>query len=686
MNFPESHSALLQTKGLLSTQMSYNINGGVPPRIRVRVKRRRSKRKLTPTVYILLLILLCMFVGASAFGGVQYLAYGDMYHRDIALAQTGAAHLERAQVLLASLRYNPLNAQVVKQARQEFASAVPAFVQINNDLKTIPGIDTFIPIVGVRLTAVFHLVPVAIELSQAGIGGCNILNLLITRFHNPLNVQQGQGLTMADMGIIDSLFKQLMTELNMATAQINQVNATDVQFNPRLNKMVVTFQREIPTLQAWLEEIDRLLPVLPTLLGIGTPANYLLEVLDSTELRPGGGFIGNYGILTLSEGRLKAVHISDVALLEVPFFRAGKVIPYPPAYSWFRLAPKSWSLRDSNLDADFPTDAHYGEQNYLRLGGTVPVLGVIAITPALVEQMLEITGPIDVTEYHEIVTAQNLIARIEYHELGPVSEGPPTVAASDGFSSFRKHFTALLAKHLLAGVRQLSPSALPKLSQLLVSSLRSKDIQIYFNSSSAENLLHLSHLDAAIQPSDKDSLFVVDANLGATNANNFLVNTLSDQITLDASGTSVHHTTLSYAWIIPGQRYGYSTYRDYIRIYTPPGSILDTQTGLAPIQFSQAFGHRVWAGNFTLLYGHTHIITLVWHMPHAATKDSSGWHYQYLVQRQAGAQWTLHLLITLPSCAVMSNTLGGLKSISRYTSTFTQSLDEDSELGADYTC
>src|SRR5207253_1568048 len=134
-------------------------------------------------------------------------------------------------------------------------------------------------------------------------------------------------------------------------------------------------------LQQALDTLEQLLPVAPTLLGVNTPANYLIEVLDSTELRPGGGFIGNYGTATLSAGRLTSASITDTYLLDRSFEDAGHSIRYPAAYSWFTLAPTSWSLRDSNLDADFPTAARYAEEIYREEGGKVPVQGVIAMTP-----------------------------------------------------------------------------------------------------------------------------------------------------------------------------------------------------------------------------------------------------------------------------------------------------------------
>ena len=111
----------------------------------------------------------------------------------------------------------------------------------------------------------------------------------------------------------------------------------------------------------------------------------------STELRPGGGFLGSYGIATLSGGRLTSAHITDTYLFDNAFKATGHTIPLPPTYSWFDIAPY-WSLRDSNLEADFPTTARYAEENYLREGGKVPIQGVIAITPAFIEQALDITG------------------------------------------------------------------------------------------------------------------------------------------------------------------------------------------------------------------------------------------------------------------------------------------------------
>jgi hypothetical protein len=302
--------------------------------------------------------------------------------------------------------------------------------------------------------------------------------------------------------------------------------------------------------------------------------------------------------------------------------------------------------------------------------------------------VLEITGPIKVPEYHETVTAQNLIDRIHYHQL-VASEGVDTVASADGHSSQRKRFTELLAEHFLTRVHQLGSAFLPKFTQVMLTGLHTKDLQIYLNSSIAESFLQRYHVDAAIESPPGDSLFVVDANIGVNKANPFIINTLDDGVSIDAQGNVTHRTTLTYAWTIPGPSYGGSpVYRDYVRIYVPPGSILHRQDGWELRGTSKAFGRTVWAGFFTLTFGQTQSIVLQWTVPKAATQDAKGWHYQYLLQRQAGTRWTMHLHLTLPSCAAVQHTSGVLlySKKNKQLSIPAHSLSQDTNMGVDYTC
>jgi serine/threonine protein kinase len=653
--------------------------------VKQNIKGKRKKARMPYFVaFALLLILLCT---GSLFSLVEYQTYNARYRADMSLAREGIQHLQTGVALFEKLQQNPLDAFIVQKAQHEFTVSLMTFNQLDGDLKSLPGISQSIPTYGARLSAALHLMPIAIEVSQTGVIACNALDLLISRLHKPINAQE-QGLTVADVSFIDRNLQQARTILNLVIGQVNHLQPEDLELDPRLRTFIATFHKDIPALQSWLNTVEKILPLAPTLLGIGTPTNYLIEVLDSTELRPGGGFIDSYGIATFSGGQIKSAPITDVDLLDNPFKAAGGQITIPAAYTWFDVAP-TWSFSDSNLDADFPTAARYAELTYKQEGGKVPVQGVIAVTPTLMQYALAITGPIEVPEYHETITAQNLIARIHYYQLGTGKQGNNLTTSPGGQSQGHKRFIESLASHFLAHISQLSSSAPPKLLQLMINSLHTKDVQIYLNSSAAEHLLQSYHLDAAIQSPGGDGLFVVDANIGANKANSLITNALNDRVTIDGAGNVVHHTTLRYAWVLQGQNYGSSLYRDYLRVYVPPGSVLQRQDGWEPRGTSEAFGREVWAGFFTLSYRQTQTITLVWTVHGAVKKGTSGWHYQYTIQRPAGAQWKLHLQVTLPSCAKRINQLGGLVSGSPQAPQammLTQALNGDMNVGVDYTC
>jgi hypothetical protein len=648
------------------------------PNLPVSEKKRRTVR------IVLVAFLICVTATIGSTLGYQH--YHATYTQAQSQAQMGIKHLRRAETLLESLQKNPWNAQAIEQARQEFTSASIAFTQLNGSLKSLPPGSSALPVYGNQLSAVSHLVPAVIQLSQAGIVGCQMLKLLVIRLHNLANGQQGVGLSMADMANIKQDVQSILTAVTLATQEVGQVNPADVQVNTNLKKMLGTFSKEVPQIQTWIAEVNNLLPVLPTLLGAGTPTNYLVEILDTTELRPGGGFIGNYGIITLSGGRLTTAHITDTSLLDRPY-EVKKSIAYPAAYAWFDIASQGWSFRDSNLDADFPTSARNGEQTYMQEGGNVPVQGVIAMTPTLLQHVLTITGPIYVPEYQETVTSSNLIARIHFHQLiGIPGQGDGEAATPDGHSSLRKRFTELLGEHVLAHIRQLPSSSVAKLFQLAVSSLHTKDLQLYFNASPAENLLQRNHLDAAIQAPPGDNLFVVDANISGNKANSLISTSINDQVMIDETGNAVHRTTLHYAWTLPGPVYGSPLYRDYARVYLPPGSTLQSENGWQPRGVSNAFGREVRAGFFTLTYGKTVTIILVWSVHNAAKKDTSGWHYQYLIQKQVGTQWKLQVQVKLPACATVQSVSGGMIARGKQEASLTQTLNTDMSTEVNYSC
>jgi hypothetical protein len=658
---------------------------------RLGISRRRYAFKSTRKRFlVLLLVCVTLFLaGGSLFAYIQFNA---TYHHYFALAQTGMQHLRSGAQLLESLQSHPFEPRTVARAQQEFVDALSETQAIKQGVANYAGFAGIIPVLGPRLEATIHLSALAVDVSQAGISVCALLSILLAHYHNPMNAVNGSPLTQTDFKVLAGDVQEISAALSRAIDEAVQIRPEDVSFDARLPGLLSDFQAKIPEIRIALADVNQLLPVLPAMLGIGgSPANYLIEILDSTEIRPGGGFIGNYGILTVKGGQPLSPHITDIDLFDTPFKRSGRWIPYPASYRWFSryLSPYSWSLHDSNLDADFPTAARAGEYTYQREGGSIQWQGVIAMTPAVIQRALLITGPIYIPEYHETVTAQNLIARIHYHQLGNAGEGPDYTPSPDGHSSLRKRFTELLAEHFMALVQHLPSNAVAKFMQVLVSSLQTKDIEVYFNANGAEKMLQLFHLSGTIQSPPGDHLFIVDTNVASNKANDLIVNTVHDQVSIDERGNAVHSTSISYAWTLVGQNYGNPLYEDYVRLYTPPGSVLLKQAGWQPYGVGADFGSRMWAGYFSLAQGQTHTITLVWISYGAAKKTANSGHYRYLVQRQAGIQRTLELQIAPPACAVLRGESGGLAPGKAHTFTMATLVEpeiQDIDVGLSYAC
>src|SRR5207247_2122092 len=157
-----------------------------------------------------------------------------------------------------------------------------------------------------------------------------------------------------------------------------------------------------------------------------------------------------------------------------------------------------------------------------------------------------------------------------------------------------------------------------------------------------------------------------------------------DQVTIDEDGNAIHHATIRYVWARNGLVYGSRSYRNYMQVYMPPTSVVSVQNGWQPRSTPMAYGRKVLAGFFSFRYGQTRTISFVWTVPHVAKKDGQGWHYRYEIQRQAGAQWTLHLKINLPTCALVKNTFGGLVLSNKNVATLSQDLNEDLLLETGY--
>jgi len=649
-----------------------------------------SQKPSQKTNRVVMLVVILFVLACPLLGGIQL---GVVYLQ----ARSGLQHFKNAQADLAGLSSHPFDANAIAQMRAEFSGAYADFGGASAGVHRIPGLLGATPIVGSKLAGAQRLLPIAAEAAQAGMLACDAFAALAPKMKNPFDAS-GAGITADDLKVVSATFAQIKPIVDQILGQVSALQPSDLTLDARLGPMVASVQAKLPEIKQVMTDLQATLAIAGSLLGVGQPANYLLEVLDSTELRPGGGFIGNYGFVTLNGGHLTAIKMQDVDLLDANVKYGTQVIPIPSQYSWFSTFSR-WGFRDSNLDADFPTSAKNGEQLYKQEAGSkaTATVGVIAITPWLIRDALKITGAITLPEYGGLqVTADNLVDKIHYYQLTDgVPGGPDTVYDPQCGSSARKCFTGYLFKHFMETVKTQAAQDMGPLMKVIGDGLHGKDVQIYLDAAPAEDMLVQTHLGSTIEaPATGDSFFAVDANIIANKANYVITSALSDQVTIDEKGNASHHTTLTYTWpkdpktlneTYPAPASHADRLVQYQRIYVPPNAKLTKRTGWYATDSGTAFTRQVWGGKMVVSYGTTTALTVDWTDANVATHDAAGWHYRYLLQKQSGVTYALDLKIALPACAQVAVPPSGFKATDAHTLTLApEPFTSDTNVALDY--
>jgi hypothetical protein len=231
------------------------------------------------------------------------------------------------------------------------------------------------------------------------------------------------------------------------------------------------------------------------------------------ELRPTGGFIGSYGLLTFNSGRLSDFGVSDV------YSADGQLKGHvePPAPIKIHLGEENWWLRDSNWDPDFPTSAKRAEW-FLDKEIDKQVDGVFSIDLAPIREILKITGPIFLPDYNLKIDSENLYEETQSEAQDNFFPGAHNKAS----------FLTALSRSLLGELESISYKQ--KVSTLLsfYKNLEERHIQLFLHEGESQNSISLLGWDGSVSSKEcgdgcySDMLGVVEANVGFNKANYFI--------------------------------------------------------------------------------------------------------------------------------------------------------------------
>lgn len=302
----------------------------------------------------------------------------------------------------------------------------------------------------------------------------------------------------------------------------------------------------------------------------GQVKTFLILFQNNMELRPGGGFIGSFGILKVRDGKLLDFSVHDTGNFDG---RIPSTTP-PPYPMQETLNIDSWKLRDSNYSPHFPENAAWAETFYQLGQGEERFDGVVAVTTNVLTSFLTVTGPVDIPGFPGTYSADNAIVDLEYQvEQGYLKQN---IAFGE-----RKSVMGMLGLEILKRVKDLSLSKKYELFQTALDDLHKKDIQIQFKDTRLQEQVAAAHWDGAMDSAwNDDYLFLVDANLNSFKTDFFIKRSYT--YTVDLS-QEIPQATLEITYRNTAEKRDWfaKDYQTFLRVYVPAESFLHTVIGAA---------------------------------------------------------------------------------------------------------
>ncbi|MHB8903487.1 MAG: DUF4012 domain-containing protein [Patescibacteria group bacterium] len=334
-------------------------------------------------------------------------------------------------------------------------------------------------------------------------------------------------------------------------------------------------------------------------LGLSRDKRYLLVFQNNSELRASGGFIGSYALVDFRDGKIRNLEVPGGGSYDTEAGLNMHIIAPKPLW----LVNPLWHFWDANWWADWPTTAKNLMWFYEKSNGP-SVDGVISVTPTVIERLLEISGPIDLTKEYGLVidsnnfweTTQKVVERnnlIKTHPDYVVGLATSSTVVDVNLplqqdlennpdNKPKKIIGDLMAKILEVLPQKLNKDNLVNIISLLEENLAEKQIMFYFTDSNFQAAVSKRNWAGEIKTSDKDYLMVVDTNIAGQKTDRKIIENIEHASEVGSDGTIINtlKITRTHTGIKNEPLTGVRN-NDWLRIYVPLGSELISATGFS---------------------------------------------------------------------------------------------------------
>ena len=260
---------------------------------------------------------------------------------------------------------------------------------------------------------------------------------------------------------------------------------------------------------------------------------YLVLLQNDAELRPTGGFIGSYAVVTIHRGGWFTTQVQTNIYKIDNAFTATHNTPPPDG---LRNVTQNWSLRDSNWAVDFPEASRTVAQFYHDETGD-SVDGVIGVTAHAGQELVRLLGSVPLADGTRL-TASNFYETLSYQVEKGYFLDPTNRAINEP-----KVVIAQLIKSV--AYRLLPPWNLNRAAGLFQNLIDTKQVTFSFFDQSRQRIVEergwANHVDSA----SVHYLALNNANIGGMKSSLNMTQAVSLDIADLGTGPATYQLTLA---------------------------------------------------------------------------------------------------------------------------------------------
>jgi hypothetical protein len=347
---------------------------------------------------------------------------------------------------------------------------------------------------------------------------------------------------------------------------------------------------------------------------------FLILFQNNMEIRPGGGFIGSFGIVKIKNGKVGELQIHDTGNFDA---RIPNTIapPYPMA-EFLRI--KSWKFRDSNFSPDWIVNANKAEEFYYLGQGQDKFDGVVGITTNVLTSFLKVTGPVKLEGYPDTYADENAVMALEYQvEKAYDQQG---IAVGE-----RKSVMKELAQEIIKKVFELNLQQKIELAKIIFEDLNRKDIQLYFKDATLQEQAGNAKWTGVVDTDWRaDYLMLSDANLGGWKSDYSIKREVEYRVDLTKD---VPKAFLKITYNHTAEKKDFMTkdYTGFLRVYVTNGAWMSNAVNAEKPVFGDELGKKYFGFNIKVPLGQTKVVEVEYDLPKEIAKN-----YDLKIQKQAG--------------------------------------------------